>query len=128
MEIGRKIGAALPPGSVVLLSGVLGAGKTTLVKGIAEGMGITEEVSSPTYTIVSEYPGTRPLHHIDLYRIEGRNQIDNLGLDDILWGSGVSVIEWGEKLQGELPENPIRITLAVDGDSDRTITVEGLDL
>lgn len=128
MEIGRRIGAALPSGSVVLLSGVLGAGKTTLVKGIAEGMGITEEVSSPTYTIVSEYPAKLPLHHIDLYRIEGENQIDNLGLDDILWGSGVSVIEWGEKLQGELPENPIRITLTVDGDSDRTISVEGLDL
>ena len=112
----------------MLLSGVLGAGKTTLVKGIARGMGIREEISSPTYTIVSEYPAERPLHHIDLYRIEGADQIENLGLDDILWEDGVSVIEWGEKLEGLLPEPPIRITVEVEGDDRRTICVEGLDL
>jgi tRNA threonylcarbamoyladenosine biosynthesis protein TsaE len=128
METGRRIGRVLPAGSVVLLSGVLGAGKTTLVKGIAQGMGIREEISSPTYTIVSEYPAERPLHHIDLYRVEGADQIENLGLDDILWEDGISVIEWGEKLEGRLLEPPIRITLEVEGDDERTISVEGLEL
>lgn len=128
IEIGRRIGGLLPAGSVVLLTGLLGSGKTTLAKGIADGLGIREEISSPTYTIVCEYPAEKPLHHIDLYRIEGEEQIENLGLDDILWGRGVSVIEWGEKLTGSFPEPPVRITLTVDGDSERTINVEGLAL
>ena len=112
---------------VVLLIGPLGAAKTLLTKGIALGMGISEEVSSPTYTIVSEYGAEKKLYHIDLYRVEGREQTENLGLDDILGSDGVSVVEWGEKLMTDFPSRPIRVHLSVDSPDRRTILVEGLE-
>lgn len=123
MRIGRKA----PAGSVILLIGPLGAGKTVLSKGIARGMGITEEIVSPTYTIVSEYPSDKTLYHIDLYRVEGREQVENLGLDDFLGARGVSVVEWGEKLDTDLPAPPVRVRIQIDSETERTITVEGLE-
>jgi tRNA threonylcarbamoyladenosine biosynthesis protein TsaE len=128
LEIGVRIGRKLPAGAVVLLIGPLGAGKTVLSKGIARGMGITEEIASPTYTIVSEYPAEKPLYHIDLYRVDGREQIENLGLEDILGTDGVAVIEWGEKLEMDLPSPPIRVALAIDSPVQRVISIEGLEL
>lgn len=121
---GERIARRLAPGSVVLLIGPLGAGKTTLAKGIARGLGVTEEVISPTYTIVSEYQGRLPLHHVDLYRIEGREQIENLGLDDFLWGDGVSLVEWGEKLEADVQRPHLRVTLSIAPDGGRDIEVE----
>ncbi|MGA2481253.1 MAG: tRNA (adenosine(37)-N6)-threonylcarbamoyltransferase complex ATPase subunit type 1 TsaE, partial [Spirochaetia bacterium] len=104
-------------------------GKTVLAKGIALGLGITEQVVSPTYTIVSEYTtGRRPLHHVDLYRIEGSEQLENLGLEDIMAGNGIVLIEWGEKLAAGPAAAPdaarVHITLAADGGRD--IVAEGL--
>ncbi len=103
LRFGQRMGerlADLPDGAVLILIGPLGAGKTVLAKGIALGLGVQEPVVSPTYTIVSQYPArNRLLHHVDLYRIEGRDQLENLGLDDILAGNGVVVVEWGEKLE-----------------------------
>ncbi len=128
IEIGRRIAGRLSAGSVVLLIGPLGSGKTTLAKGIALGLGVREPIVSPTYTIVSEYAGDKPLYHIDLYRIEGAEQTENLGLDDILWAGGVSLVEWGEKLAIDFPRPPVRIALAMSGEGARTITVEGLAL
>jgi tRNA threonylcarbamoyladenosine biosynthesis protein TsaE len=127
LEIGVRIGRKLSSGDVVLLTGPLGAGKTLLAKGIARGMGISEEISSPTYTIVSEYKAEKTLYHIDLYRVEGREQTDNLGLDDILGSDGVCVVEWGEKLPTDLPSPPIRVHLSMDSPDRRTILVEGLE-
>lgn len=121
---GERIARRLAPGSVVLLVGPLGAGKTTLAKGIARGLGVTEEVISPTYTIVSEYQGRLPLHHVDLYRIEGREQIENLGLDDFLWGDGVSLVEWGEKIEADILRPHLRVTLHISEDGGRDIDVE----
>jgi tRNA threonylcarbamoyladenosine biosynthesis protein TsaE len=126
MEIGARIGGLLPSGAVVLFMGPLGSGKTTLAKGIARGLGIRDEIISPTYTMVAEYSGIKTLYHIDLYRIEGKEQMDSLALDDVLWGDGVSVIEWGEKLEIDFPHPPVRITLSIDSESERTITVEGM--
>jgi tRNA threonylcarbamoyladenosine biosynthesis protein TsaE len=125
--IGERIGAGLAPGSVVLLSGPLGAGKTVLVKGIARGLGVVEEIISPTYTIVADYPGRIPLAHVDLYRVEGPAQIAGLGLDDLLAGPGVTVVEWGEKLAPALLGRAVvRVTISLASDSGRRIAVEGL--
>jgi tRNA threonylcarbamoyladenosine biosynthesis protein TsaE len=125
--IGERLGAALAPGSVVLLSGPLGAGKTVLVKGIARGLGVADEIISPTYTIVADYPGRIPLVHVDLYRVEGEVQLAGLGLDDLLAGPGVTVVEWGEKLEPMMRDQAcVRVTICLEPGGGRRITLEGL--
>jgi tRNA threonylcarbamoyladenosine biosynthesis protein TsaE len=125
--IGERIGAALAPGSVVLLRGPLGSGKTVLAKGIARGLGVEDEIISPSYTIVADYPGRIPLTHVDLYRVEGATQIAGLGLDDLLAGPGVTVVEWGEKLEPTLlGREAVRVTISLEPDGGRGIVVEGL--
>ena len=124
---GAAIAEHLGPGSVVLLVGPLGAGKTTLAKGIARALGVAEEVISPTYTIVSEYQGRLPLHHVDLYRVEGRDQVENLGLDDVLWGDGVSLVEWGEKIESEIRRPHTRVELRLAADGVREIEIREVD-
>jgi len=101
-DLGRKLSAEIKPGSVVLLRGDLGAGKTTLVKGIAEGFKAAEaeDVTSPTFTLIHEYRGPRvTLFHIDLYRIDTQRELDTLGLDDLMTPQSVLLIEWGEKFE-----------------------------
>ncbi len=120
LALGERLGAALSPGAVVLLIGPLGAGKTVLAKGMARGLGIREEISSPTYTIISEYRSQGvTLYHVDLYRIDGRDQMENLGLEDILRGDSIVVVEWGEKLEPlDVPHTRISVGLAPDGGRD----------
>jgi tRNA threonylcarbamoyladenosine biosynthesis protein TsaE len=122
---GEWIGAALKEGSVVALRGTLGAGKTCLAGGIARALGVEEPVTSPTYTIVSEYRGRLPLYHIDAYRLGGDDDFAALGGEEYLYGGGVSVIEWSEKIAGSLPGDAVFIDIAIGDDGTRLITLEG---
>lgn len=115
----------LPGGTVVTLTGTLGAGKTTLVKGVALGLGIKEPVTSPTYTIVSEYPGEKPLYHMDLYRLSSADEFEYLGLEKEIYGHGLAFIEWGERAEEVLPEDRINLHIEVLKDNSRVITLEG---
>ena len=121
---GRDLASYLSAGSVVLLFGDLGAGKTAFVRGLAEGLGVTSgDVSSPTFTIMQEYRGGRlPLFHADLYRLNDAREIEELGLDE-LTAAGVLAIEWADKLP-QPPPNAVRVTFAHAGDTERTVTVE----
>ena len=121
--LGDRLGAALEPGSVLLLHGDLGAGKTTLVRGIARGLGIDpREVSSPTFVLVNEYRGRLTLHHVDLYRLEG-DAVDDLGVDQLGEGQDAIVIEWAERLPRPIP-GAVRIAIADRGGDTREITIE----
>jgi len=111
LEFGIRLGKHLGPGDVVCLEGELGAGKTVLTGGIAEGLGIKTGVTSPTYTIINEYPGEIPLYHIDLYRLEDGDEFYDIGGEDLLYGQGVSVIEWASRAEGILPEDCLWIRL-----------------
>jgi tRNA threonylcarbamoyladenosine biosynthesis protein TsaE len=121
---GARLAAGLQPGDVLGLIGELGAGKTALVKGIARGLGITREVTSPTFTLIHEYGGGRlPLFHVDLYRLESVGQALAIGIDEYLNGAGVTVIEWAEKIDPLLPERTRRIRIASVAENARRIEV-----
>lgn len=109
MAWGEKLGALLQKQDVLILTGDLGAGKTTFTKGLARGLGIKQMIKSPTYTIVREYDGRLPLYHLDVYRI-GEDP-DSIDLDDFLFGDGVTVIEWGELLGDSLPSDYLKLTI-----------------
>ncbi len=118
IELGRRIAATLPRRALVLLIGNLGAGKTTLAKGIISGLGAAppEEVSSPTFTLIHEY-GDGRVYHIDLYRLDRAEEVATLGLDDIFEREAVVLIEWGERFPQLLPRDRIEIRLrTLDGD------------
>ena len=129
-ELGRQMGTAAGPGDVLTLSGDLGVGKTVFTKGFALGIGVTEAVSRPTFTIVQEYPSGRlPLYHFDVYRIGDPGEMDEVGFDDYVYGDGVSLIEWAELIEEILPEKRTRILIEKDvekGFDYRKITVEKL--
>ncbi|MGT2667695.1 tRNA (adenosine(37)-N6)-threonylcarbamoyltransferase complex ATPase subunit type 1 TsaE [Streptococcus rifensis] len=110
IALGKKLGESLEAKDVIILTGDLGAGKTTLTKGIAQGLGIHQMIKSPTYTIVRQYEGRLPLYHLDVYRIG--DDPDSIDLDDFLFGDGVTVIEWGELLGESLPDDYLEIILA----------------
>ena len=115
------------PGNVVALRGEIGAGKTCLVKGIARGLNITETVTSPTYTIVSEYPGKIPLHHIDAYRLRGDEDFESTGAAELFGGEGISVIEWSERIPRSIPSGAVIISIKISGPLARSICIEGLE-
>jgi tRNA threonylcarbamoyladenosine biosynthesis protein TsaE len=124
--LGRSLAATLAPPKLVVLRGDLGAGKTTLVKGIAEGFraASSETVTSPTFTLVHEYraPGVN-LYHIDLYRVDTQRELETLGLDDLRDDKSVLLIEWGEKFPRFVHERDVEITLERLGENDRQIRV-----
>jgi len=120
---GKKLGATLSPGSVVALYGDLGTGKTAFTRGLAAGLGITNNVSSPTFTIVNEYQGDIPLFHFDMYRLENENELFDIGWDDYLERSGVCAVEWSEKVPGAFPPDTIIVTLENLGGTQRRLEI-----
>lgn len=124
IAVGKKLGFYLQKGDVVAMYGSLGAGKTTITKGIALALGITEEVTSPTFCLISEYSGTLPLYHIDVYRLQSADDFIDLGADDMIYGNGVCIIEWSEKIESEIPSSAIRLFIETNDDFSRTIKIE----
>ena len=124
IELGRKIGAKLQKGDIIAMQGTLAAGKTTITKGIAQALGIEDTITSPTFCLISEYYGKMPLYHMDVYRLEGGEDFVNLGTDDMLYGDGVSIIEWSEKIMDELPRRTIILKLTPQDDGSRIIEID----
>lgn len=124
-DLGARLGRLLQAGDVVALSGDLGAGKTVLARGIARGAGATGYVASPTFTLIREYHGTPPVYHVDLYRLDRPEQLDDLGLDMVFDGSGIVVIEWAEHAASWLPDDHLWITIRFgDGAEHRVLELE----
>jgi tRNA threonylcarbamoyladenosine biosynthesis protein TsaE len=131
IAFGRTLAELLAPPKLVLLRGDLGAGKTTLVKGIARAFeaAAEEDVTSPTFTLVHEYRGPKAnLFHIDLYRVDTPRELETLGLDDLRDGNSILLIEWGEKFPRFLRERDVEISLEREGESGRRIRVSGPSL
>lgn len=113
IELGKRLGSFLKKGDVVALQGSLAAGKTTITKGIALALGVEDTITSPTFCLISEYQGKFPLYHFDVYRLQGADDFANLGAEDMIYGDGVCLIEWSEKIMDELPKKTIKIKLDV---------------
>ena len=125
IALGRKIGGALTGGEIIAMQGTLAAGKTTMTKGFAESLGVADTITSPTFCLISEYEGRLPLYHMDVYRLDGGEDFINLGVEDMMYGNGVSIIEWSEKVMDELPCETIIIRIEPkEGSTERTITIE----
>ena len=123
--VGEKLGKALMPGAVIAYRGDLGAGKTAFTRGLARGLGCTEQVTSPTYTIVNEYlTGRMPLFHFDMYRLKSADDLWDIGWDDYLERGGVCAVEWSENV-AEAMEDAIYVTIEKTGIDARRITIEG---
>ncbi len=129
--LGKKIGEAALPGQVYTLNGDLGVGKTVFTQGVAAGLGITEAVSSPTFTIVQVYEeGRLPFYHFDVYRIGDIEEMEEIGYDDYFFGQGICLIEWAKLIREILPEKRISVTIEKDLDKGfdyRRITIEEIE-
>ena len=129
MNLGERLGALVPGGTVIALRGGLGAGKTTFAKGLARGLGVADEVTSPTYTIISEYEGRLRLHHIDAYRLSNGEDFDSVGGGELLADSGgVCLIEWSERIEAALPRGTAIADISVEADGSRRLCLEGSSL
>ena len=124
-SLGFSLAKSLGEGSVVALSGPLGAGKTCFAKGIARGLGVKEDVTSPTYTIVSEYEGDNfPVYHIDAYRLKGSDDFSAIGGEEIIFGRGISIIEWRENIEEFITEDALKVDIEICGENERLIRIE----
>ena len=115
IQLGEKIGSFLEPGTIIALKGALGAGKTVFAKGIARALGIDQEITSPSYTIISEYSGRIPLFHIDAYRLTGDEDFRLTGGEELLYGQGICIIEWSDRLTLLPSSLPVEIGIMADG-------------
>ncbi len=137
LAFGETLGGCLQPGDIVLLYGDLGSGKTTLTQGICRGLGMKDYIRSPTFTLINEYQGRTPIYHVDLYRLESFKEIEALGLEEVFFGNGISIVEWAEKLYkynenkphlGFGIESRIEIRLAIVDDETRQFDVQPMKM
>lgn len=123
--LGERLGARLGGGDVVACIGPLGAGKTCFLQGLARGLGVTADVTSPTFVLVNQYRGRLPVYHVDAYRTGSLAELVDLGLEEMLHGEGVTIVEWADKLLPLLPSRTIMVTIAGLGDEPRQIELAG---
>ena len=127
LELARAVGELLRPGDVVSLVGDLGAGKTVFARGVARALGVTELVVSPSFTIVREYDGRVPLVHVDVYRIDAVQELHDLGFEEVVREDAVTLVEWGDRIDGLLPGDRLDVRLAPGAsDDERVVEIEGL--
>ncbi len=127
MIVGECLGKTTPPGSVIGLIGNLGTGKTIFTKGIAKGLQV-DEPNSPTFVIMRSYEGNIPLYHFDVYRLSGSAEFEEIGYEEFIYGSGVSVIEWADKIDDVLPDNTVIIEISIldeENENKRKINIKG---
>jgi tRNA threonylcarbamoyladenosine biosynthesis protein TsaE len=126
LELARAVGELLRPGDVVSLVGELGAGKTVFARGVARALGVTELVVSPTFTIVREYEGRVPLVHVDVYRIDAVQELHDLGFEEVVRDDAVTIVEWGDMIDGLLPGDRLDVRLTPGAaDDERIVEIEG---
>ena len=126
--LGRELGARLRPGSVVAFRGGLGMGKTAFTRGLAQGLGCTGRVTSPTFTIVNEYLGERELIHFDMYRLSSAEELFDIGWEDYLNRGAICAVEWSENVQEAFFGDEIKVTIEKLSDTERKITIEGAEI
>lgn len=124
IKAGRDLAVKLEKGSVVALFGDLGAGKTSFVRGLAEGISLKARVTSPTFTIVNEYLGAVPLFHFDMYRLKSEDELFEIGWDDYIERNGIIAVEWSENVENSFPENTVRVHIIKTGDCSRRIEID----
>ena len=126
--LGRRLAGLLFPGAVVALIGPLGAGKTHLVRAVAEGLGVADKrvVTSPTFVLIQEYAGRLPVYHFDAYRLRGEADFFDLGVHEYFEGDGVCLVEWADRAVGALPSERLQVRLTVVGETARRALVEGI--
>ncbi len=126
--LGEKLAERLSRGDVVALHGDLGSGKTTFTKGVGKGLGVknTRQINSPTFVLIKEYEARVPMYHIDLYRLDNLKAIEDIAIEEYIYGDGIAVIEWAEKVKGFLPKKHIAVKFQIKDENKREIEIEDL--
>lgn len=128
VKLGEGLAKRLRKGDVVALCGGLGSGKTTFTKGIGKGLGVKDarHINSPTFVLIKEYEARIPLYHLDLYRLDGLKDIEDIAVEEYMYGDGVTVVEWAEKAKKILPKKHIVVKFEIKGEQEREIRIEDL--
>jgi len=124
LELAATFALTLAPGSVVALTGELGAGKTVFTRGVAEALGVRDRVTSPTFTLINEYHGAYTVYHMDFYRLTTIDEMLDIGVDDYFFDDGICIVEWAEKMGELLPESAVKVTIRHRDNTRREITIE----